>query len=208
MNDKNFWHQDQEGAKQYPCGIQWGGWPFVDKISALCRPFIKGKRVLEIGTGGGKWTKALFDKMQAASVCGFDVHPTAVAETKRYEPRAEVILSAGDEIPKSLIDQHGPQIVFTYDVLLHLPQSLVFRYLSQCAELSLPIVFALPVIDYALGLELLTDHAQGRRYREPYHAGYIEVYSVDMIERMATALGKKVQMIANVSERDYLCLMK
>lgn len=208
MNDKSFWQQDHKGSNEYPYGIQWGGWPFVNEISTYCRPFIEGKRVLEIGTGGGKWTKALFDQMHAKSVCGFDVHVTAVEETQKYEPRADVVLSQGDGIPVVLLEQHKPEIIFTYDVLLHLPQSLVFRYLSQCADLSLPIIFALPVIDYPVGLELLTTHAENKRYREPYHAGYIEVYSVDMIERMAAALGKKVKKIANVSQREHLCIMK
>jgi hypothetical protein len=200
--DANFWEKDQANYKQTkPYGIQWGGVTLTNFISEKCKPLIKGKHVFEIGTGGGKWTKALFDLMEATAVSGCDIHKTAVQQTKIYEPRANVSVLSGDSLPKNLKNT-GVEIIFTYDVLLHQPQSVVYSYLSDAIELGLPIIFALPDVSTEEGVKILHTFKLNKSWRRPYTDGYINVWSKDMIEGMAKYCNAKAVFLGICAERD------
>lgn len=202
MNDKDFWLKYQASRKLspgQPYGIEWGGWELVDTVSNLARQYITDKTVMEIGCGGGKWTKALFDRMGAKDVHAFDVHHVSIDQTKEYEPRAVITLQQGNVFPGSISQC---DIVFTYDVLLHLPQPLTFSYIKQAVQMKLPILFQLPIIESVEGKKLMYEQVRQQKYLAPYRSGYIEIYSSKFITDLCEAAGANVKPLGVIAERD------
>lgn len=204
MNDKDFWAKYQASQKRpagQPYGIEWGGWEIVDTVSSFCREYITGKIVTEIGCGGGKWTKALFDRMGAKEVHAFDVHQVSVEQTRQYEPRAVTTLQQGNDYPQSVLKS---DIIFTYDVLLHLPQPLTFKYILNAVQMNIPIIFQFPIIESNDGKKLMFEQVRQEKYRSPYRSGYIEIYSTKFISDFCEAAGAKVKPISLIGNRDLL----
>lgn len=206
MNDKQFWknYQANTDLSQGPYGIEWGGWQIIEEVSELCKPFIEGKTVMEIGCGGGKWTKALYNLMGAKKVYAFDVHDVSVKQTKEYEPRAEVTLEDGNLYPETLLKC---DMVFSYDVLLHLPQSLVFRYMQVALQAGLPFITQLPDLNLEDCKKLMITQMEKQMYLNPFKSGYIEIYNEDLIKDIAFLAGGKVKPLGTINDRDLLFII-
>jgi trans-aconitate methyltransferase len=205
MSQKNrtFWEQYQKqykGADHY--GYHWGGQQIIDEVSTLCKKHIQDKTVLEIGSGGGKWTKALFD-MGAKSVDACDVHQTAINATKEHEPRANVFLIDG----KGIKTESLYNVVFSYDVFLHLPPSLVMRYILDASRISQKMIFQLPDLDTKIGANLFRYYAERDVFEDPYTKGYMNFYAYEMVKSMAKIAGGNMTDLGVIGERDRLYLI-
>ncbi len=202
--NKQFWEQFQSNYKgQY--GYQWGGETVLSEVSEICKPFIKGKSILEIGCGGGKWTKALFDRMEAKSVDACDVHKIAVNQTREHESRANVFLIDG----KGIKTTKKYDLVFSYDVLLHFPSSLVMKYILDSKKCSEGFIFQLPDLNTRIGSELFTWYAEHEIYEDPYTKGYMNFYTAEMVEAMAKIAGyQQAKDLGVIGDRDRLYLLK
>lgn len=200
MSQKNrdFWEGYQKRYKGNDYGYHWGGEQVLQIVSDACKEFIKGKSVLEIGGGGGKWTKALFDRMGASSVWSTDVHSTAVKAIKDHEQRAKVTLEDG----KGINVQEIFDLVFSYDVFLHLPPSLVLRYIKDARRVSDQIIFQLPNMGLMEGARLFNYYAENDVFEEPYTRGYMNFYTSDMVKEMARIAGGKCEILGHVLDRD------
>jgi SAM-dependent methyltransferase len=182
------WQAAQErGGKGEPFGAAWGGERLLDQVCGLLTPYANGKRVLEIGCGGGKWTKALYDRCGAAEVAAIDVHQISLSESADYEPRATYWLGNGDSIPAEV--GAGYDLVFTYDVFLHLPPGLVVRYLQEAHRVGEFVFFQLPSLDREVARERFMLRVKAHRYRKPYGIGYVNFYTDDHIRALAEMAG-------------------
>jgi len=185
-----------------PWGIQWGGPQHVQFVADLVGGVVRNKHVVEIGVGGGKFTKMLYE-IGALTVIGLDVHQVSIVQASLYEDRATYILSKGDEIP--LPDQ-STDVVFTYDVLLHLPPELVVRYLQEGFRVGWEMIVQLPVLDYPASREWYLRRVRDRVYENPYELGYFCFYTNDMVKQMIELAGWKPTMLGH-NQRDsvWLC---
>ena len=203
MSNKNrqFWEGYQKNYKgDLPYGYHWGGESVIHEVSEMCKPFVNGKSILEIGCGGGKWTKALFDRMGAKEVDACDVHDIAVKETKEHEPRANVFKISGKGARlKKIYD-----VVFSYDVLLHLPPSLVFKYIIDVSKISKQFIFQLPNIKLPVSLNLFSYYSQNEVFENPYTKGYMNFYTSDFVKVMAEYAKGELKEIGNIGNRDTL----
>jgi SAM-dependent methyltransferase len=198
-NREHETHRNDYGSE--PWGIQWGGGGHIDWIKKIVAPHIKGRRVFELGCGGGKWTKVLFD-LGAASVTAMDVHPVALQDAKAYEPRAEYMLGDGENLG---LDPNSYDLVFTYDVLLHLPPGLVYRYLEQAAQAAPEVIFQLPILELVTARNVFRERARSGSYRSPYSLGYFNFYTQSYAVWIAGLAGLFLTTLGN-NERDAIWL--
>ncbi len=181
------WEKEQKAHdKDYVFGWQWGHDYILRQIQQTVGNLIHGK-VLEIGCGGGKWTKWLFKF--ADEVHAMDVHKTAIEESSKYEPRAHYKLCNGEDLnwPDDSFD-----IVFTWDVFLHLPMLLVQRYFDESRRVLKPgglLIFALPDLKSESGKRNFVAAVKGKRWRRPYNRGYMSYYTKQQISTMLFIAG-------------------
>jgi SAM-dependent methyltransferase len=94
--------------------------PFIDKVDTI----------LEIGAGGGRFTEVLVTK--ASLVIAADTAPTMLKLLRRRfarDPRVRTVLLDGRSLgtlPNASVD-----VVFSYDVFVHLPHWEIFNYLRE-----------------------------------------------------------------------------
>jgi SAM-dependent methyltransferase len=200
------WAAAQErGGKGEPWGAQWGGERLLKDVCALICQYALGKRVLEIGCGGGKWTKALFDRCGATDVTAIDVHQISLDEAAAYEPRATYLLGDGDSIPAEAGAGFG--LVFTYDVFLHLPPGLVVKYLQDAYPLARSMFLQMPSLDREVTRERFMLRVQAHRYRNPYSIGYVNFYTDDHVCALAEMAGW-VPTIIGGNRRDSFWILR
>jgi cyclopropane fatty-acyl-phospholipid synthase-like methyltransferase len=171
-----FWEQDlmRHVDKKIiaPYGYDWGGPGLYTSMAMLSRHYLESASILEIGCGGGKWTKWLFDTCHAASVLATDVHQPALDLAAQYEPRATYELTDGVYLPDAHVDA-----VFSFDVFLHLPKGLVFRYMQESYMIASRMIFALPDLRYPDAQNQFTKQATCSMWQDPYTSGYIEFWT-------------------------------
>jgi SAM-dependent methyltransferase len=188
---KSDWEKYQRNGRENadpgkPWGWQWGSDKIVKQVMAMVGGYIYPP-VVEIGCGGGKWTKALCDL--AGDVIATDVHEVALKESAEYEPRARYKLSDGETIP---VKKKSVSTVFTWDVLLHLPPTLVLRYFREARRVAkCTFVFALPNLMTERGGFMFADAALHRSWRDVESYGYMHYYTPQHIEQMLTIAGWK-----------------
>ena len=179
-------HQKDGGENDTPgkpWGWQWAGGKIVSQVMALVGDRLRG-RVLEIGCGGGKWTKALCDI--ASHVCAIDVHETAIKESSEYEPRAEYKLSDGESIPYK---KNSFEAVFSWDVFLHLPMPLVLQYLIESRRVARSVIFALPDPNTVRGKYMLRESLRSKPWRDPFRYGYMTYYVPEQVLSLMSLAG-------------------
>jgi len=184
-------------------GWQWGGEKTFEQVASLgIKDYIKGK-VLEIGCGGGKWTKHLLDSYDVDAITAIDVHTVAIEETRAYEPRARVLLSNGEtlDFPDSSFDT-----VFCFDVLLHLPPPLVGQYMAEAYRVAKKggrFVSVLPDMASPLGRPRWKRQVQNKLWRRMYTYGFMTFYTWDMIYTMMDLAGwPKIQALGHIGAVD------
>lgn len=206
------WEEHQRSGKENPYkdkpwGWQWGTDAIVAEVDALLPEHSIRNPVLEIGCGGGKWTKWLCDRVER--VCAVDVHETAIKESARYEPRAEYRLSDGEQIPA----RRGEfDTIFTWDTLLHLPMPLVEQYFLEANRVARRcFIFALPNITTRRGSIMFVDAVKRNVWRDPYCYGYMNYYHPHQVMAMLSIAGwRHYETLGDVGHREprdmvYLC---
>ena len=184
---RDSWEKAQKAHdKDYVWGWQWGHDKILEQVSQLTGGHIKG-RVLEIGCGGGKWTRWLFRFTE--EVYSVDVHNTALAQAALYESRAHYSRCNGESLGWSagFFDT-----VFTWDVLLHLPDLLVQQYFNEAYRVLKHggrFVFALPDLMTERSRTMYRNAVGARRWRSPYNLGYMTYYTEQRIRAMLEVAG-------------------
>jgi len=146
--NKSYWMEDiqnfNEGKskKYFPNEKHYGErWGEVEKDTVLksikekfVLPFVnENKLVLEIGPGGGRWTKYL---LNCKKLYCLDLNPKSLDYVKnRFSSRNNVIyiLNKGNDfsnIPKSSID-----FVFSYGTFVHFDIGIIVDYLSNMIDI-------------------------------------------------------------------------
>lgn len=171
----------RDGRSLY--GFEWGGQELLDRVRDKCCHLLAGRTVCEIGCGGGKWTKWLYDACNARHVVAVDVHESAIASTLAYEPRATAMLLSGDELPSLSAD-----VVFSYDVFLHLPRDLVVRYMQQAIAVAEQMIFALPDIILPFAKKQMLQQVEMATWRSFSHTS-LNFYTQGEVSELSTMTG-------------------
>lgn len=180
-------------------GERWGGADVLEQMSKALAGNIKG-RVFEIGSGGGRWTKWLYDN-GADHVTASDVHPEAIIKTRRYEPRAKVLQTDGQSIP---FEDGAFDLVFTYGVLLHLPTYLVQWYLMEAYRVANRLIFALPSFETEGGRQSYQKFIDRKAWQNAFFTGYFIHYTEDYIRQMCEYAGWKARKAGIIRDREVL----
>lgn len=155
-------------------GYRWGQPEMFDNMLVATSQFITGP-TLEIGCGGGRWTRWLYDRAGVPSVIGLDIHQDALDLARAYEPRAAYVLGNGEQLPEVEVET-----VFSFDVFLHLPTELVLSYLCQAGQLKgvQHIVFCLPDVTTEAGMAKVAGQMERKSWRDPYDLGFMHCYAL------------------------------
>jgi SAM-dependent methyltransferase len=166
-------------------GWQWGGQASLDQVSELIAPHVYG-RVLEVGCGGGKYTRLLLEL--ADEVVATDVHELAIAQTKAYAPEAEVVLIDGEGLIQHF-KRNSFDMVVSLDVMQHLPQTLVQKYLFDAYKVANNVIIDLPDISTEFGQEHYHRAVANKVWRKLFDLGYMTYYHPAQIEVMLEMVG-------------------
>lgn len=112
-------------------GAQWVGVPFPEWITKeYVSPYVTRESVIvEVGCGGGKFTQYLAPLCR--KVIALDVSPAMIHRARKYLNSREiynVFYRVGDGHSFAGIEP-PVDVIFSYDVFLHLPIELVYSYL-------------------------------------------------------------------------------
>lgn len=88
--------------------------------------FVDKKRVLELGSLSGKWTKYM---NEAQSVMCVDITQEGFENVKKYIPSASFYLTRGDELDG--IDSESVDIIFCMDTLVRVPIESIEKYFLE-----------------------------------------------------------------------------
>lgn len=198
---KGNWSADMKKNKEPVYGQKWGGNDVLSQLTKALDKEITGS-VAEIGCGGGRLTKWLFE-MGAEKVTAFDVHERSVQRTRAYEPRANVFLSDGESIPG---EKGQYDIVFSWAVLLHLPTYLAQWYIMEAYRVADKLIFALPSFEHPVGKKSYEVFIKNKVWRNTFYTGYFEHYTEDHIIKMCEFAGWKVKSTQVIRGREILCI--
>lgn len=136
--DLRLWRRDHAGE---PYGDQWGDPDAVPELAAVrdrwVLPFVAShKTVLEIGPGGGRWTRFL---LEARLVWCVDIHEEMFAVLRQRfgrRPNLRCYRTAGTELDG--IEAGSVDFVFSFGTLVHLDPALVEGYLRSLRRVVRP----------------------------------------------------------------------
>jgi SAM-dependent methyltransferase len=174
-------------------GEEWGGPAFAERIvTEVAAPYLgPGVDVLELGCGGGKFSAHLRPRTRRL-VCA-DISADMLARTRAHVgdgPDVEYLQLSGRNfagVPDRSVD-----VVFSYDVLLHLQPQNVFAYLLDARRILRPGgIFMLHAINLASGggsyhfeVQYVQD-TWSRPFEDPHRLGHIYYMSEDQLRSLA-----------------------
>jgi SAM-dependent methyltransferase len=124
-------------------GHRWGDpetfAPLVEVRRRLLEPCLHpGQVVVEIGGGGGRWTKYLLRSARRLIVV--ELNPEAFEHLRRRFPadrdRMEFHCTSGYEMPA--VGEGEVDLVFTFDVFVHIEPDGIARYLAEIERVLRP----------------------------------------------------------------------
>ena len=182
-----------------PWGWQWGGNRLFRQVEELHISQYLLSPLLDVGCGGGKWEKWLVD--HGIATTGVDVHRVAIEDAHRYEPRASYRLIEGEGLEE--FRNSSFRTVFIFDVLLHLPQTLVLRYFEEARRVATDtLVFSLPDMGTGFGGKKMQEMVRLKAWRQPYKYGYMSYYTFPQVERMLQLAGwRRVLLLGHVGSK-------
>lgn len=130
--------QAQNSSQIY--GLDWGDPEFVAPLRFTCdrfvRPYIDPKHcALEIGPGGGRWTRYLlgFEKLYVV-----DYHAELIAEVRKNfnRPNMVFITNNGTDFPG--VGKRSIDFLFSFGVFVHLDIPLIEAYLKNIKPILKP----------------------------------------------------------------------
>jgi ubiquinone/menaquinone biosynthesis C-methylase UbiE len=121
-------------------GVQWGD-PDIEGPQKYMRdhfvlPYVKPDQVgLEIGPGGGRWTRYLLGFRQVYVV---DYHAEVLQELQRHfnKPNMQFIVNHGTDFPG--VPEHSVDFVLSIACFVHLELHLIAAYLKNIARVLKP----------------------------------------------------------------------
>jgi SAM-dependent methyltransferase len=142
-------------------GLEWGDPevlpPMKHVLEHYLLPYVdRSKRVLEIGPGGGRWTRYM---MEAKTVYAVDYHRELLDELQRNVAgnNLKPILNSGDDFPG--IPDSGVDFAFSFGTFVHVELDAIERYLVNLVRVL--TTEAVVVIHYSDKTKPL---AQGRSF--------------------------------------------
>jgi SAM-dependent methyltransferase len=121
-------------------GLEWGdpdtNPPLRYVRERFLEPFIHpGATVVEIGPGGGRWTRYL---LRARQVYAVDYHPELLAELRRNfaRPNLRLVRNHGDDFPG--VPEGSVDFVFSFGLFVHLETDVIARYLGNIRPILKP----------------------------------------------------------------------
>jgi len=124
-------------------GERWGDpetfAPLLEVRRRLLEPYLRpGQVVVEIGGGGGRWTRYLLPS--AARLVVVELNPEAFEHLRRRFPadleRMEFHRTSGYDIAG--VDDGAVDLVFTFDVFVHVEPAGIARYLAEIERVLRP----------------------------------------------------------------------
>ena len=131
----------QEAADETPYGDQWGtieSYPPLQTVrDAWLLPFVgPDKTVLEVGTGGGRWTQFLLGAGQVYSV---DVNPTMLEyAARRFGSPSNLQLIHTDGASVPAVPEGSVDFVFSFGTFVHIDPPQISAYLDAFRPLLRP----------------------------------------------------------------------
>jgi len=121
-------------------GLEWGDPEVVAPLGYLrdrfLVPYIRPDRVaLEIGPGGGRWTRYMLTAQQLYVV---DFHQELLDQLARRfkKPNMVFVHNGGDDFPK--VPDHSVDFLFSFGVFVHLDPEIIGRYLANMHRVLKP----------------------------------------------------------------------
>jgi SAM-dependent methyltransferase len=121
-------------------GLEWGDPDYIEPLKFIrdryLLPYVDpAHTALEIGPGGGRWTRYLLGFRQLFVV---DFHAEMLAELKSnfHEPNMVFVKNDGSDFPG--IDKQSIDFVFSFDAFVHFDLPLIERYLANIKEIVKP----------------------------------------------------------------------
>jgi SAM-dependent methyltransferase len=120
------WSADWGSAR-----AQWDGCLFPRVF-----PFLNG-RILEIGTGFGRWTQFL--QAHCTSLIGVDLSSSCIAHcTERFRDHANVRFEVNDGLKLPGVDDASIDFAFSFDSLVHAESDALSSYAAEIARVLRP----------------------------------------------------------------------
>ena len=114
-------------------GLEWGDPETNPPLRYVKRRFLEPfvtpqSTIVEIGPGGGRWTRYL---LAAKQIYAVDYHPELLDELRRHfnRPNLKFVHNHGDDFPG--IPQASIDFVYSFGVFVHLETELIARYLGS-----------------------------------------------------------------------------
>jgi SAM-dependent methyltransferase len=175
-------------------GEEWGGAEFAERIvTDIAAPYLgSAVDVLEVGCGGGKFSAHLRPRSRHLTCA--DISADMLARTKAHVGEGEDVsylqLNGRDfaGVPDASVD-----LIYSYDVLLHLQPQNVFSYLRDARRILRPggifmvhaINLAAPGGSYHFEVQFVQD-TWSRAFDDPHRLGHIYYMSEDQLGALAT----------------------
>jgi phospholipid N-methyltransferase len=148
-------------------GLEWGDPEVVPPLGYIRDhyplPYVKpGQTGLEIGPGGGRWTRYMlgFDRLYAV-----DYHAEVLKETGRYFSKPNVVMIANNGTDFPGIDAQSVDFAFSFGVFVHLEPHLITGYLDNLHGILKPE--ANVVIQYSDMTKVMAQQHPGFVYNTP-----------------------------------------
>ncbi|HEX3666328.1 MAG TPA: class I SAM-dependent methyltransferase [Rhizomicrobium sp.] len=126
-------HREGQPARDGLYGLHWGDPnsypPLLPIRDRWLLPYIRPKKTaLEIGPGGGRWTRYLLPVRRLYAV---DHYPELLAELRRNFPQSHIVpvLNNGTDFPG--VPAKSVDFVFSFGVFVHLDAAIIRSYLEN-----------------------------------------------------------------------------
>ena len=130
--------QAQKSNQLY--GLDWGNPEYVEPLKYTLKRFLlpyinADHHALEIGPGGGRWTRYMLGFRKLTLV---DYHAELLAEVRKSfdRPNMEFIKNNGTDFPQ--IKQRSIDFLFSFGVFVHLDTPLIEAYLQNMKPILKP----------------------------------------------------------------------
>lgn len=127
-------------AKDEVYGLEWGDPEVVDPLRYVrdhfLRPYVSPETtVVEIGPGGGRWTRYMLDAKQIYAI---DYHQELLDELKSNIDSVRIVFlkNDGDNFPN--VPNESVDFVFSFGTFVHLDMDIIDRYLQNMKPLLKP----------------------------------------------------------------------
>jgi ubiquinone/menaquinone biosynthesis C-methylase UbiE len=175
-NAENWQNQGDEWQGQaHVCGIPYSDWK-LSLVENLIRPNAgRGRHVLEIAPGQGRWTEFLAETSAFTTLV--DLSPNCLSYCQRRfaaKTNVDYFLTTGMSLPHYCTEQIN--FIWSYDAFVHMHAEVIASYLSECARVlkngGTAIIHHANVRDLASHVQ---DKAPG--WRSAVNAGLVRQYA-------------------------------